>query len=70
MDLARARRRGQNDHRHADGKYGVRGGKGGAMTSERMTLSVAQLNEYVRRTLASDVMLKNICKSVYAHPSY
>ena len=31
------------------------------MTSERMTLSVAQLNEYVRRTLASDVMLKNIC---------
>ena len=31
------------------------------MTNERMTLSVAQLNEYVRRTLASDVMLKNIC---------
>ena len=26
------------------------------MTNERMTLSVAQLNEYVRRTLASDVM--------------
>ena len=31
------------------------------MTNERMTLSVAQLNEYVRRTLASDAILKNIC---------